>query len=991
MNSKKVVFVSSIIVLMLGAFMFQCNFSGNFTIADENTRHDEVKYPKLASLSNNDIINSVFDARVSDYSNLGYFPQLYEPSLQATYYALYILDAIGKLNHINQSEIIDYIVSHYEVSSNRFMDILAYRYLDTDFSKTYFPLNSILEVNCYAILSLKILNRTDLFNKQGIIDFIWDCYNPETSGFIGQPYTAELEDGFRVSTADNTFFAVFTLNLLMDNWVGYSSKIQDIIQFINNLQYPGGLGWMGGGFRNDDNTFVDSLNPFFDPNLISSYYCIKALEIFGMEESINIIDFHQFLDYFYDSNIHYFRISEWDYGVNYTNIVATALGLELSDITSYGNIDRDKVIAFIMGNRNFFGNWDQSTIVKIHELTDTFQILRSLRNSNETSQFSLEEKNQIGNSTLMYSSYEGYSLLSDDYTSMSYLHTTISSFSLFDRVSDLEIQELYTRIKNSYIDFADFGISRYFYGYLLDETEIFWFRSHPIEYYTSGHKNYLKDISQLNSHKSTYFALESLQKLFKLDDFASGFNLMNLVNDIVETQFLNDTYYGNYGGFSPILKYDVDRSEYLNTIIYCEYTFYALRCLEILSNFLTLNITDLGFDITALYTYLNRNTIENTQTLYFNPSYTSDVETILQNTYYMIYILKILNLYDKNTDKIENYVKNNLNYNNIQNIYYSYKISEILDLDVDFDSDLTQDLIKKIYSKEFEEFYMTSDKNKIETEAFLWISEVARNSQIGIDAQYSSEVPLGGVNHMEVSLSNLIVRDFGSYISFKFESNQIGTINFNKLESNTYVADVPIPMNPKNYPTVAGVLYAYEGAQVKSEYNIIFNTIYSLAYDLNITKTISKVKFEVNGSILANEKEYPLINGSVYTEIYKDDILIAAPNFGHTNINESSIFSLEYIPIENGTYYFEIYLEDGFQESKVEIGNIIFIKNVNDPDDPDDRDDPINPNQNYEENVKAAIPFMIVFIGVPGCAIAISSKQLGKVKKRPEYKNSKSD
>lgn len=984
--------MSIIVVLMLSISIFHSDISKSFTLASENFTYDEIEYPELASSSNNEIINSIFDARVSDYSDLGYFPQIYEPSIQATYYALFIFDAIGKLNHINQSEIINYIMSQYDGSSNRFMDTLAYRYLDTDFSKTYFPLNSILEVNCYAILSLNILNRTDLFNTQGMIDFIWDCYNPETSGFIGQPYSAELEEGFRVSTADNTFFAVFTLNLLMDNWVGYSSKIQDIIQYINNLQYPGGLGWMGGGFRNDDNTFVDTLNPFFEPNLISSYYCIKALEIFGMEESINIVDFHQFLDYLYDSNSNYFRISEWDYGVNYTNVVATALGLELSDITSYGNIDRDDAIAFIMGNRNSFGNWDESTIVKIHELIDTFQIIRSLRNSNETSQFSLEAKNQIGNSTLSYSSYEVYSLLSDDYTSMSYLHTIISSFSLFDRISDLEIQELYTRIKNSYIDFADFGISRYFYGYLLDETEILWFRSHPIEYYTSGHKNYLKDISQLNSHKSTYFALESLQKLFKLDDFATEFDLMSLVNDIVDTQFLNDTYYENYGGFSPILKYDVDRSEYLNTMIYCEYTYYALRCLEILSNYLTLNITDLGFDITALYTYLNRNTIENTETLYFNPSYTSDVETILQNTYYMIYIMKMLNLYDKNTEKIENYVENNLNYNNIKNIYYSYKISEILGLDISFDISLTQDLIQSIYSEEREEFYLTPDKIKIELDTFLWISEMARNSQIGINAQYCSQVPLGGVNHMEVSLSNLIVRDFGSYISFKFESDQIGTINFNKLENNIYVADVPIPMNSENYPTVAGVLYAYEGAQVKAEYNVIFNTIYSLAYNLNISKTASKVKFEVNGSILANEKEYALINGSVYTVIYKDDIIIATQNFGHINLNESSIFILEYIPIENGSYYFEIYLEDGFQESEVEIGNTLFIKNVDDPhdpDDPDDPDDPINSNQNYEESIKTAIPLMIAFVGVPGCVIAISSKQLGKVKKRPEYNNSK--
>ena len=258
MNSKKVVFVSSIIVLMLGAFMFQCNFSGNFTIADENTRHDEVKYPKLASLSNNDIINSVFDARVSDYSNLGYFPQLYEPSLQATYYALYILDAIGKLNHINQSEIIDYIMSHYDPTNFIFMDTLEYRYLDSDFSRPYYPLSTVLEVNCYAVLSLEILNSLHLINTQGMISFIWDCQY--LGGFIGQRYTEFLDPGFLVPSADNTYYAVKVLDLLMNDWSMETTRKNEIIQFVNGLQINGS-GWMEGGFRNDEDVMVDTLIP----------------------------------------------------------------------------------------------------------------------------------------------------------------------------------------------------------------------------------------------------------------------------------------------------------------------------------------------------------------------------------------------------------------------------------------------------------------------------------------------------------------------------------------------------------------------------------------------------------------------------------------------------------------------------------------------------------------------------------------------------------
>ena len=106
--------------------------------------------------SNYEIISDIFNDKLSKDSSLGHFPQLFEPSLQATYYALYILETLGKLDLINQSTILNYIMAHYDASSHLFMDIYSYRYLDTDFSQCYYPFTSVLEVNCYALLSLDI-------------------------------------------------------------------------------------------------------------------------------------------------------------------------------------------------------------------------------------------------------------------------------------------------------------------------------------------------------------------------------------------------------------------------------------------------------------------------------------------------------------------------------------------------------------------------------------------------------------------------------------------------------------------------------------------------------------------------------------------------------------------------------------------------------------------------------------------------------------------
>ena len=113
---------------------------------------DDLK-PKSSSVNNYETIESIFAQKLADFAQLGYFPQYYEPSLQATYFALYILDAVGLLNQIDQGAVLDYIMSHYNEETQTFMDIYAYRYLDTIFPRMYRPYTSVLEVNCYAILS----------------------------------------------------------------------------------------------------------------------------------------------------------------------------------------------------------------------------------------------------------------------------------------------------------------------------------------------------------------------------------------------------------------------------------------------------------------------------------------------------------------------------------------------------------------------------------------------------------------------------------------------------------------------------------------------------------------------------------------------------------------------------------------------------------------------------------------------------------------------
>ena len=978
MHLKKSISIGLFIVLFFGIapLFIKVNTISVLEITNQAIFEENVKGPEISSITNSELLNSLFDSKIGDYDNLGYFPNVYESSLQSTYYALFILDAIGKINVVNQTQIIGYIMSYYDPGSNSFIDKLAKRYQDTDFSLGYFyPLTSVLQTTSYAILSLNILGQLGLIDIQGTINFIWSCYvtTGTGGGFMGQTYDAGLDTNFKIPTLDNTYFAILTLDILMTDWFGHTNDKDAIIQLINDLQLTGGSSWDTGSFLNDEVPSFDSISPLFEPNLLSSYYAIKTLEIFGAIATIDEVDFNSFLAYLYDSNANNFRISEWDYGLNYTNIVATAIGLELSNIMNFSSVDNNSTLAFILDNRNSIGNWDGSLVVPQHELIDTFQVIRSLKNLDKISQLSFNDTNEIGNATQLYYQYAGYSHLSRDFTSMNQIFTLTSAYELFDRIFELDIQPLYSKIKNSYDNSSSILAINSFSGYLLKTPGFNLLRSHPIEFFTSGKKNYIQDVSQLKSHKSTYYALVSLENMFKLDDFASAYNLMDLFNEIIETQFLNYSYPEAFGGFTSVYRYEVWRSEFLSKKVFFEYSYYAIQCLELISDFLGLgdvNYSSYGLDEIALFNFIEGQVVEDSQYIYLNPQHSSSIETKLEYTYYMIWMLKALNLFNKDLQKIKNFIESNVDYTNIKNIYYSFKISEILDLRVNFDAKAVQELAQAIYSEQTREFYISSNHQEINHEVFLWICEMAKNSKIGIEANYLDVVTLGGYNNMSVSLYNLILRDFGLYISFKFVSDQLGSYTFNKLADNFYVKDIHIPFLVSNYPKIYGNLTAYEGSEKKIELEISFRTTYSLLYSLSVIKTETKVSLTVNSSILASER-HPLTFGEAYINEFINDQFKNVQKFTQdANFSGYSIFALTYIPPNNSDYRLDIYLDDGFQDS-IMIGNITNkIEIVEEPP-------PIKANN--VDPMYFGVPLSLIFI--PGVALAVSTKQLNKLKR----------
>ncbi|MHA2180346.1 MAG: prenyltransferase/squalene oxidase repeat-containing protein, partial [Promethearchaeota archaeon] len=615
---KKYFFIGIIFLMLFGLYL------GNLKPSKMSNQYT-TEVIKISSTGNHQIINSIFDNKIETYNTEEYFPQIYESSLQATYYGLYILESLGKLEVINESKIINYIMGHYNLSSNLFMDKYAYRYLGTDFSYAYYPLSTVLEINCYALLSLSLFGKLNLINIGNSIDFLWSCYNPISSGFIGQPYHSGLEEKFKLSTMDNTYYAVKTLDQLMGSWSSYSTQKNELIAYINSLQNTNPVGWQYGGFYNDNSSSFDSLGLLFEPNLLSSYYSIKSLEIFGLVSSINEVSFYQFLDSLYNPVNHYFRMSQTDF-TNFTNIVATALGFELSEILNYPSMNRTMVLSFLYNNRNTVGLWDGSTSFQKYELIDSFQILRVLKDTGEVNMLNSGDTQQIIDSLfILFSSSEEFFLIPKEYNTIDLIHIMIKSFDLFDRVSELDLQGLYSSISDSYF-YDDYFLYDGFMSYIIErgDNSHIGFRSCPIEFYSASNKDYFNNIGYLLSHKATYQALDSLKRMFKLDDFGLTHNLSRLLMNIIDTQFLNSSYPDQNGAFLPLMEYNPLRVEFLSKNIYFEYSFYAIKTMELLTEYLNIgDITFIDFNINELYNYINGHTIETSEILYFQPNHSN--------------------------------------------------------------------------------------------------------------------------------------------------------------------------------------------------------------------------------------------------------------------------------------------------------------------------------------------------------------------------------
>jgi prenyltransferase beta subunit len=965
-----------IIVMVITPILLSSNISKNYAFTKNQDIIDTINTSDEES--NSDIIDKMIDNYIAEYDSNEYFPSSYEPSLQGIYFSLSILDSLDKLNSINQTEITQVIMSYYEANASIFIDEYAKRYLDTDFEMKYYPLSTLLEVNCYAVLSLEILGQLELINTQSLIDFIWNCYNSSSGGFIGQKTDTSIHKYFKISTLDNTYYAVKALDILLENWQEYNTQKTQIINFIQNLQVLDPSYAFCGAFFNDANEDFDSITPD-GPNMLSSYYAVKTLELFGVEDSLDIDAFHNFLDASYNKNGDYFEYIYLNRYPNFSIFASTAMGLDLSLVMDYEAINITEAITFILNNRNELGIWDCTTYFEFYELIDTFQILRSLSESNNINKLNAEDKEKIADAMGIFESYQGYSFTTKEYMKINIMFSIIQSCALYDRISELELHELYLFFKQAYYD-SQVNNWKGFFGYTNINGDYALYRLYPIEFYNEGIHNNSNYLDYHNNHKFTYQALTSLKKIFKLDDFKNAYNLSDLIESIERCQITEETS-DYFGAFLPFEIWKLTSLETQEKFIIFEQTYFAIKTLAYLTEYLGIgNLSDTNIDLDASYVYITKNIEETAEILYYDPEYIDNPESILKNTYYLIDLLHILDQYSLPNQKIKNLILQTINYSNIESVYYSYKIDEALNLEIQFNLDHTHNLIQDIYDDAEEKLYLTPEHTMNNYEILYWISYMAIEDEYRCNLEYDTIVKLNGNNHINATICNIILEGLGPYGILKLESQQLGTHTFYKKEEGYYEYIASIPLDPANYPMIYANVCLYEASQKIKEYPISFSTEYIFGSSFSVSNSTNNRDIIVSAYLITAIGNKSLCEGTAYVDIYRNEELIqrkflAMQNFAdHTEFTET--INCEFF----GEYRFEIYVNDGLEESDHHIGTYSF--SYTDPTNPYHPRFPFIPSANSDlkegnflffANNTILFPIIISLIALPIGIIAYTT------------------
>ena len=160
----------------------------------------------------------------------------------------------------------------------------------------------------------------------------------------------------------------------------------------------------------------------------------------------------------------------------------------------------------------------------------------------------------------------------------------------------------------------------------------------------------------------------------------------------------------------------------------------------------------------------------------------------------------------------------------MKNLYFCYKIDELLDLEVEFDFALTHQLVKTLYSPSEKDFFGDVTRQMIDHEILVWISDMAKKDKMTMKAEYPETIQLGTPFELQVTLQNIVLDYFGDNIELEYISNDSEISGFFTRLGTNYTTEILIPDKKDYYPITQGEIRVTQGFTDIAQFPITFHT-----------------------------------------------------------------------------------------------------------------------------------------------------------------------
>ena len=911
---------------------------------------------------NNDLINQILDNKTALLTDLGYLPTNWRASLSATYFALYILNATEQLHQIDTEAVAEYILSKYnETAVAPFMDLQALRWLDqVDFENGYqlYRYESLLMINAYAVFSLKILGKLDLISENLIISFVESCYNPEAGAgaYMGMPYNVSLPANVKTPTLYNTYYAVKLLHLFLEgDFSQYPGLVSSISQFIDALQEKDDSWGSLGGFGPDkERGYGVESNLAWErqhTNAIHNLWAIKTLDLIGMR---SVVD----LDYLADYIMNVYRhggfewsktlIGDLNFTRKYADYPATALNLALCKKLGLMNeISLDGVLGYLSKGINEYGYfYGTSEYHQYYELVSSFHVLYGLFNAREVF-LSTQQTADLVNGLLDHfynNNTHGFCLLSERYEHVTHLSSLVAGFAASDRISDLDIQQIYDSLCAVYYVFDGQG---YFYGLdsiVRGDGSVYpGLRMEPVSVGTDYESScrLTNIVSSAYGHKYNYLALKTLKKIMKLDDFHANKDLSVIAEYIDRCQIMNDGDLGygadKVGGFTTYSYRGSDKDDYDR--VHFQNAYYALETLNVIIDEIGGNYTHYGIDVEKLVAYINLHQRETYKYMFLLPSYVEDIYEdpviTLQHTYYMVKLLSNLGQNLGNGQKYLALIEELIDYSNIKNIYYCWNLLQTLytdptmqDLYYEFNVTRIRDSLSEFYDNERRSFRASLCSNNTDHEILGFIADLMLSSPT-----FTVSCPtalLGGEAEIMVNASNLLLNQLGHTYSFKLEY-PLTMLDLSR-EEGCFTGTILVPISEQYYPSFLANISLYNNGELLVRKSHRIYTRFNFQPSVRVVE--SDLRVTIQGTLRYNFGNHDELNtkASLSCEIYDEVSFLRTERLrliisktGVKVINDKEIqyqevtFELNFNFEQDYEYRFVVVLTDEFHPNGMEL------------------------------------------------------------------------